>query len=46
MLPPMTHAQGVFLGCDLGLDPTRYSNDDYRRELGWKIALDIAHLFK
>lgn len=36
-------AYGVFLGYDLGLDPTRYSNDDYRRELDSKMALDIAH---
>lgn len=36
-------AYGIFLGYDLGLDPKKYSNDDYRCELGLKMALDIAH---
>ncbi len=36
-------AYGIFLGYDIGLEPLNYKNDDYRRELGSKMALDITH---
>lgn len=36
-------AYGIFLGYDIGLDPTKYNNGDYRQQLGWKMANDIKH---
>lgn len=36
-------AYGIFLGYNLGLLPGKYSNDDYRRQLDWKMGVDIAN---
>lgn len=36
-------AYGIFLGYDIGLDPVKYSNEDYRRQVDLKMADDIKH---
>lgn len=41
--PTYDLAYGIFLGYNIGLDPTQYSNDDYRRQLDWKMAHDIGN---
>lgn len=40
---PVDNAYGMFIGYNIGLDPNRYTNDQYRKAVQDKMVLDIKN---